>query len=63
MEAYPSTPQTPIFKGGHEEHEGRENHVEVQSLFSSGCPFFVSFVRFVVNRKTLVEHQRISGLI
>ena len=21
MEAHPSTPQTPIFKGGHEEHE------------------------------------------
>ena len=42
---------------GHEEHEGREKHVKIRSLFYSCCPFLVSFVRFVVNRKTLVEHR------
>jgi len=40
MEAYPSTPQTPIFKGGHEEHE-----VNFRSQISEP---FVAFVSFVV---------------
>jgi len=30
---------------------------EENSMLKSGCPFFMSFVPFVVNRKTLVEHH------
>jgi hypothetical protein len=39
---------------GHEEHEGKKI-IKIRSLFQSDCLFFVSFVRFVVNKKALLE--------
>jgi hypothetical protein len=50
---YPDYTTTKDTKSTKEE----KKHLEIRSLSYSGCPFFVSFVRFVVNSKALVKHH------
>jgi hypothetical protein len=54
------SPQTGIFKGEHEEDEGRENRLETQWLCQSGSPFSVSFMIFVVSDGVQVMVQAVA---